>query len=335
MKQSILKSIIIGLFRRIRVIVTRMAIASKIITRNTWYDYFATQKTDRRGVKHMFNKIIVTTLSAALLFGGAFQTSADASANTEQSQDQLYTKVFYSINGEQTSEEKFNNYFKDFQMKWNKSEKQQKQSDEQPNKEEQKQEEPEPKKEQSKKEQPQANEQKQQQPEKQEQPEKQQSEKQQEQPTEQTEAPAPQQQETTKQQEQQEQTQSQQLSEFEQQVVELTNKERTAQGLAPLKVDTELSKVAREKSRDMSSNNYFSHNSPTYGSPFDMMKQFGISYQTAGENIARGQRTPQEVVNGWMNSEGHRKNIMNSDFTHIGVGYVEQGNYWTQQFIGK
>ncbi|MGP4108177.1 CAP domain-containing protein [Virgibacillus sp. L01] len=292
----------------------------------------------------MFNKIIVTTLSAALLFGGAFQTSADASANTGQSQDQIYTKVFYSINGEQASKEKFNNllnnYFKDFQVKWNK---QPKQSDEQPNKEEQKQEKPEPKKEQPKKEQPQANDQKQQQPEKQQQADKQQQpeklqqpEKKQEQPTEQTEAPAPQQQETTKQQEQKEQTQqSQQLNEFEQQVVELTNKERTAQGLAPLKVDTELSKVAREKSRDMSANNYFSHNSPTYGSPFDMMKQFGISYQTAGENIARGQRTPQEVVNGWMNSEGHRKNIMNSDFTHIGVGYVEQGNYWTQQFIGK
>ncbi|MBP1948152.1 CAP domain-containing protein [Virgibacillus litoralis] len=282
----------------------------------------------------MFNKIIVTTLSAALLFGGAFQTSADASASAGQSEDKS-NKVFYSINGQQFSKENLNNllnnYFKDFQVEWNKIEKQQKQQDEQSNKEEQKQEKPEPKKEQ-----PQENkqEQKQEQPEQPDKQEQAQPEKQ-EQPTEQTEAPAPKQQETTKQPEKQEQTQSQQLNEFEQQVVELTNKERTAQGLEALKVDTELSKVAREKSSDMSTNNYFSHNSPTYGSPFDMMKQFGISYQTAGENIAKGQRTPQEVVNGWMNSEGHRKNIMNSDFTHIGVGYVEQGNYWTQQFIGK
>lgn len=125
------------------------------------------------------------------------------------------------------------------------------------------------------------------------------------------------------------------LSQFEQQVVDLTNQERAKNGLAPLKVDETLSKVAREKSRDMSANRYFSHTSPTYGSPFDMMKQFGVSYRTAGENIAMGQRTPQEVVNAWMNSEGHRANILNSNFTHIGVGYVQNGHYWTQQFIGK
>ena len=85
----------------------------------------------------------------------------------------------------------------------------------------------------------------------------------------------------------------------------------------------------------MKDNNYFDHNSPTYGSPFDMMKQFGISYTSAGENIAQGQQTPEEVVEAWMNSQGHRENIMNASFTHIGVGYVESGNYWTQQFIGK
>ncbi|MGD6817564.1 CAP domain-containing protein [Metabacillus sp. 84] len=125
------------------------------------------------------------------------------------------------------------------------------------------------------------------------------------------------------------------LSEFEQQVVELTNQEREKQGLKPLQVDEELSKVAKEKSADMQKNNYFDHNSPTYGSPFDMMKQFGVEYKTAGENIAMGQKSPEEVVQAWMNSEGHRKNIMNSEFTHIGVGHVEEGNYWTQQFIGK
>ncbi|WP_299093390.1 CAP domain-containing protein [uncultured Metabacillus sp.] len=128
---------------------------------------------------------------------------------------------------------------------------------------------------------------------------------------------------------------SYQLSEYEQQVVDLTNQERAKQGLPALKVDLELSKVAREKSADMQRNNYFSHTSPTYGSPFDMMKKFGITYKTAGENIAKGQRTPQEVVNAWMNSEGHRKNILSSNYTHIGVGYVAEGNYWTQQFIGK
>ncbi|OEH92480.1 CAP domain-containing protein [Bacillus solimangrovi] len=125
------------------------------------------------------------------------------------------------------------------------------------------------------------------------------------------------------------------LSQFEKEVVDLTNAERAKNGLAALEIDEELSKVARAKSADMQSNKYFDHNSPTYGSPFDMMKQFGISYKTAGENIAYGQKTPQEVVNAWMNSEGHRKNILNGQFTHIGVGFVEQGNYWTQMFIGK
>ncbi|WP_067836292.1 CAP domain-containing protein [Amphibacillus sediminis] len=125
------------------------------------------------------------------------------------------------------------------------------------------------------------------------------------------------------------------LNAFEQEVVELTNQERAKHGLSALEIDTKLSSVAREKSRDMASSGYFSHNSPNYGSPFDMIKQFGISYRTAGENIAKGQRSPQEVVNAWMNSEGHRANILNANYTHIGVGYVENGNHWTQMFIGK
>jgi uncharacterized YkwD family protein len=125
------------------------------------------------------------------------------------------------------------------------------------------------------------------------------------------------------------------LSAYEQKVVDLTNQERSKNGLPALKVDLTLSKMAREKSRDMSANGYFSHTSPTYGSPFDMMKKYGISYRYAGENIAMGQRTPEEVVKAWMNSEGHRKNILSPNFNHIGVGYVSQGNYWTQEFIGK
>ncbi|WP_442636629.1 CAP domain-containing protein [Rossellomorea marisflavi] len=146
---------------------------------------------------------------------------------------------------------------------------------------------------------------------------------------------APAKQDQPKQSEQKASDESGQLSQYEQKVVELTNQERAKQGLPALKVDAELSKVAKEKSKDMQKNNYFDHNSPTYGSPFDMMKQFGIQYKAAGENIAQGQQTPEEVVQAWMNSEGHRKNIMSSDYTHIGVGYVEEGNYWTQQFISK
>lgn len=124
-------------------------------------------------------------------------------------------------------------------------------------------------------------------------------------------------------------------SEFEKQVVELTNAERTKAGLAPLQIDNAVMASAHAKSADMAKNNYFSHTSPTYGSPFDQMKAAGISYRSAGENIAQGQQTPEQVVQAWMNSEGHRANILNSSFTHIGVGYVADGNYWTQQFIQK
>jgi uncharacterized YkwD family protein len=147
--------------------------------------------------------------------------------------------------------------------------------------------------------------------------------------------PAPIEQEVHEETVQQEEEVASSLSAYEQQVVTLTNQERAKYGLPDLKVDEQLSKVARAKSIDMSKNNYFSHTSPTYGSPFNMMSQFGVDYRTAGENIAMGQRSPEEVVNAWMNSEGHRKNILNESFTHIGVGHVEDGNYWTQQFIGK
>ncbi|WP_299515757.1 CAP domain-containing protein [uncultured Rummeliibacillus sp.] len=125
------------------------------------------------------------------------------------------------------------------------------------------------------------------------------------------------------------------VSQFEQQVITLTNAERAKEGLPALQADTTLMKSARAKSDDMAKNNYFSHTSPTYGSPFDQMKSFGISYKAAAENIAQGQKTPQEVVQAWMNSSGHRANIMNGSYTHIGVGYSANGNYWTQQFIQK
>ena len=122
---------------------------------------------------------------------------------------------------------------------------------------------------------------------------------------------------------------------YESEVVRLVNEIRVKNGLSELKEDWELSRVARYKSQDMKDNKYFSHTSPVYGSPFQMMKNFGISYRSAAENIAKGQRTPQAVVNAWMNSSGHRANILNSSYTHIGVGYVADGNYWTQMFIRK
>jgi uncharacterized YkwD family protein len=125
------------------------------------------------------------------------------------------------------------------------------------------------------------------------------------------------------------------VSAYVQQVIDLTNAQRAKNGLPALQHDTKLSGVAQKKSLDMAQNNYFSHTSPTYGSPFDMMRDFGVTYRTAGENIAQGQRTPQEVVNAWMNSAGHRQNILSTNFTHIGVGYEKSGNHWTQMFIGK
>ena len=121
---------------------------------------------------------------------------------------------------------------------------------------------------------------------------------------------------------------------YAEEVVRLVNEIRVQNGLSAFTHSEELSRVAQLKSQDMHDQGYFSHTSPTYGSPFDMMKQFGISYRTAGENIARGYSTPEAVVNGWMNSEGHRANILNASFTQIGVGYVSDGNYWTQMFIG-
>lgn len=115
------------------------------------------------------------------------------------------------------------------------------------------------------------------------------------------------------------------------QVVNLVNQERAAAGLAPLANDPALAKLALDKAKDMVINQYFDHQSPTYGSPFDMMRSYGISYSYAGENIAKGQRTPQEVMTAWMNSQGHRQNIMSPNFTKIGVGYYNGA--WVQAFI--
>jgi len=130
-------------------------------------------------------------------------------------------------------------------------------------------------------------------------------------------------------------TPSASISSIEQQVLTLTNQERAKAGLKALVADGPLMDSARAKSTDMRTNNYFSHNSPTLGSPFDQMKARGISYRAAAENIAMGQRSAAEVVQAWMESPGHRANIMNGSYTHIGIGYDANGHYWTQQFIQK
>ena len=124
------------------------------------------------------------------------------------------------------------------------------------------------------------------------------------------------------------------MSAYETEVVRLVNVERARYGLAALSADAELSRGARAKSQDMRDKGYFSHESPTYGSPFQMLKSFGVSYRSAGENIAYGYATPEKVVNAWMNSEGHRANILNASYTRLGVGYVASGDYWTQLFVG-
>ena len=128
---------------------------------------------------------------------------------------------------------------------------------------------------------------------------------------------------------------SQSVLSYESEVIRLVNEVRRENGLKALTANWELSRVARYKSQDMLNKGYFSHTSPTYGTPFQMIKAFGLSFRTAGENIARGYPTPQAVVNGWMNSSGHRANILNASYTQIGVGYVAQGTYWTQMFIGS
>ena len=128
-----------------------------------------------------------------------------------------------------------------------------------------------------------------------------------------------------------------QLTADEREVFDLINAKRVANGLSALKIDDELQNVARIKAQDMVDNNYFSHTSPIYGSPFDMIKKFGISYRTAGENIA-GNSSNSGAVNAWMNSSGHKANILNSSFNYTGIGVVKSPKYgkvYVQMFMGK
>lgn len=132
-------------------------------------------------------------------------------------------------------------------------------------------------------------------------------------------------------------TTTSELTQDEQEVFDLINSKRVANGLSSLKIDDELQNVARIKAQDMVDNNYFSHTSPVYGSPFDMIKKFGISYRTAGENIA-GNSSNSGAVNAWMNSPGHKANILNSSFNYTGIGVVKSPKYgkvYVQMFMGK
>lgn len=119
-------------------------------------------------------------------------------------------------------------------------------------------------------------------------------------------------------------------------ILKLVNQERAKAGVPALTLSDKLTNVANIKAKDMADKNYFSHESPTYGSPFDMLKKFGVSYSYAGENIAAGQKTAEEVMNSWMNSSGHKANILNKNYTQLGVGFYRGGQYgteWVQLFI--
>ncbi len=120
-------------------------------------------------------------------------------------------------------------------------------------------------------------------------------------------------------------------------VFNLVNSQRSANGQSVLTYSTEAANVAQAKAEDMATNNYFSHTSPTYGSAFDMLKANGVSYSSAGENIAKGQTSSSSVMNAWMNSSGHRANILSSSYKSIGVGCAADSSgtlYWVQIFIG-
>lgn len=115
-------------------------------------------------------------------------------------------------------------------------------------------------------------------------------------------------------------------ADLEWQMLDLVNQERAKAGVGPLQMDSKLVEIARLKSQDMIDKNYFAHTSPTYGDPFQMMRSFGVTYTTAGENLA-GNPSLTGGHTSLMNSPGHRANILNSDFTHIGIGVVKGGKY--------
>jgi uncharacterized protein YkwD len=125
------------------------------------------------------------------------------------------------------------------------------------------------------------------------------------------------------------------LARTEAEVVTLTNRERAAAGLPPLATDPALTRAAQAHSTDMVARDFYSHTAPDGSRPWDRAAAAGAARRSIGENIACGQRSPAEVVTGWMNSPGHRANILKPDFTHIGIGFTgggRAGTYWTQLF---
>lgn len=126
---------------------------------------------------------------------------------------------------------------------------------------------------------------------------------------------------------------------FADEVFALVNEERIQAGLLPLSRLEILFEVAEIKALDMRDNNYFDHVSPTYGTPGQLLTQYGVEWTAYGENIAAGQRTPAAVMEAWMNSPGHRANILSPKFTHLGVGYApgtsdsRYRSYWVQEFV--
>ena len=123
-------------------------------------------------------------------------------------------------------------------------------------------------------------------------------------------------------------------SAYEAEVLRLVNAERKKYGLSALTRDTGAVKAAHIRAKEIVKS--FSHTRPDGSSCFTAAKEAGVTYRAAGENIAYGYGRPEQVVKGWMNSEGHRKNILSSSFTKIGIGCYSSGAtlYWTQFFIG-
>lgn len=120
-------------------------------------------------------------------------------------------------------------------------------------------------------------------------------------------------------------------------VLNLINEERKAQGITPLQIDDLLNSTAQAKATDMVKNNYFSHESPTYGSPFEMMQNAGITYRTAGENIA-GNPSVENAVKSWLASESHKQNLLSNAYNYIGIGIEESPAYGyviVAMFIGR
>ncbi|MFP8904373.1 CAP domain-containing protein [Streptomyces atacamensis] len=115
-------------------------------------------------------------------------------------------------------------------------------------------------------------------------------------------------------------------------VVELVNSERSKAGCAPVKANEKLAEAARAHSRDMADHRNMSHTGSDGSGPGDRITRAGYEWRTYGENVAYGYRTPESVMNGWMSSPGHKRNILNCSFEEIGVGLAQPGDYWTQTF---